>query len=223
MSHSPAQSRPRFSALEKQIQEQALYYETLGRFIEAFSAVETAMALTLWKYARTSKSVSRAVFSGVRAKEAGDYIKRILEARGATKAQVARFKHLTDQLGELTSARNDIVHFGAQSISNGRAFVTNALKSHLKERTTNFQISPRILTQMTNDLVKITLHLEYEHLDRQQTGRNALASALLAHTLQAPWQYKLVRQRGVPKPDRGLLDLARRRKRHPNRPQSFPA
>ena len=166
------------------------YYEALGRFLAAFSQMETAMTLHLWHTAGVSKEIGRSVFSGVRAKEAGDFCRRIMEALGSKKEDQEAFKYLTDQLGDLNAARNDLVHYGAQAIGSENAYVTNALKAHLEQRVINFPVSAAILEQMRKDALKITLHLHYEWSDGREWPKSVLAQAALDRALQSPWQYK---------------------------------
>jgi hypothetical protein len=185
--------------LAERIERRQKHYEAFGQFIEAFAIVETAMALTLWKYAGVSHRVARAVFSGVRAKEAGDFIKRILEARKAPQAKRNRLKYILDQLGEINSARNDIVHYGIQSVWEGNAVVTNALKAATKSKVTHFSASAEILDNMTADLRKITMHLNYEWLEKPRPAQDSLRMGLDNRVLQAPWKYRPQRQAGMPK------------------------
>src|SRR5437870_235541 len=91
--------------MNEQLKREKEYYEALGRFMDAYAQMETAIAQTFWQIAGVSKEVARSVFSGVRAKEAGDQSRRILEATNANPKDLTDLKYLTDQLGVLNSAR----------------------------------------------------------------------------------------------------------------------
>jgi len=175
--------------MNKMLEKEAAYYEALGRFIGAFAEMETAMALTFWRFARSPTEIARAVFSGVRAKEAGDQCHRIMEAIGVPAPDIAAFKVLTDQMGALNKARNDIVHYGAAAIGSESAYVTNALKAHVEKKVNEFPVSPEILAKMQHDAVKITCHLEYEYLGRDWP-KSPLGQMTLQRVLQSPWLYK---------------------------------
>lgn len=189
MARVPKKTDVLYPNMNAMLKNEANYFEALGRFVDAFAEMETAMALTFWKFADVPRDIARAVFSGVRAKEAADQCRRIMEATGSTKKDFEDFKYLTDRLGLLNSARNDIIHYGAFSIGSDGAYVTNAIKAHVEKKVTEFPVSPKILDQMRADAVKITFHLEYEYLGRAWP-RSALARAALERALQSPWQYK---------------------------------
>jgi hypothetical protein len=91
------------------------------------------------------------------------------------------------QVGDINSARNFILHYGAESVAEGNAIVSNVLKA--KGEPTFFPISPTILDQMTSDIGKIIIHLNYRHL-RQLIPGEFLVKGALYEVLRAPWQYK---------------------------------
>src|SRR5579862_9713778 len=64
------------------------YWEALGRFIDLFAGTEAIMQLVLWRYANVPTDTARAIFSGVRLKEAIGYIKRIIEVSDPDKEKV---------------------------------------------------------------------------------------------------------------------------------------
>src|SRR5678816_4071868 len=87
------------------------YYTALGKFIQCFAEVEMWMQLLLYAASGVpSKEVGKAVFFGVRAKEAAASVRRVYEAKG-----LSIFPLLSDtfsQLNIINDKRNDIVHFG---------------------------------------------------------------------------------------------------------------
>ena len=62
----------------------APYYEALGRFVDMFAHVESAMAFTLWHYAKTPRNIARAVFSGIGVVAAIDHITRLTAVTGVS-------------------------------------------------------------------------------------------------------------------------------------------
>jgi hypothetical protein len=55
---------------KKRLQE---YYSSLGRFIDMFAQVETALTFTLWHYAKTPPDIAKIIFSGDRVDNSSQY------------------------------------------------------------------------------------------------------------------------------------------------------
>jgi hypothetical protein len=163
------------------------YYEALGRFVDLFSRLEAAVTFTLWHYAKTSPDIAKIIFAGAKIEVGSAYIKQLAKATAATQELQDDLEYVLQQVGDINSARNFILHYGAESVAEGNAFVTNALKA--KGEPTSFPISPTILDQMSSDLRKISLHLNYRHLGRLPL-RSAEVSDSLNEAFRAPWQYK---------------------------------
>jgi hypothetical protein len=163
------------------------YYEALGRFVDIFARVETAVTLTLWRYAKTSPEIAKIIFAGAKIELGSTYIKQLAEATGAPPEARDDLTNVLQQLGIINSVRNAVLHYGATSVAEGRAIVSNVLKA--KGEPTVFPISPTALDEMTTDLRIIALHLNYRHLGRP-LPRGSLGTETLDKALSAPWQYK---------------------------------
>jgi hypothetical protein len=163
------------------------YYEALGRFVDMFARVETAIALTLWMYAKTKPQIAKIIFAGARIDTSSTYIKQLAEATSAPQELRDDLVDVLQQVGIINHVRNYVLHYGATSVAEGNAIVSDVLKA--KGQPTEFPISPTALDNMTTDLRKITFHLNYRHLGRPvprgELGRDALGNVLLS-----PWQYK---------------------------------
>jgi hypothetical protein len=189
------------------------YYESLGRFVQMFSEVETAVSHTLWHYAKTKPEIAKVIFSGAKIEAGSSYIKQLAEATSAPESAKEGLGYVLQQLGIVNTVRNYVVHYGATSIAEGPAVVSNALKA--KGEPTVFPISPALLDQMTADLRKITFHLNYRHLGRPRP-KSAEVQNTLDGVLNSPWQYK----HPAPQPTRSKTALARQlRKRGPKPPR----
>jgi hypothetical protein len=162
------------------------YYEALGRFVDMFARVETAITLTLWHYAKTEPNIAKVIFAGAKVEVGSTYIKQLAEAINAPTEARDDLTDVLQQLGIINSARNFILHYGATSVAEGNAIVSNALKA--KGEPTAFPVSPTLLDQMTADLRKITSHLNYRHLKQSPTSDKDLND--LASVFYSPWQYK---------------------------------
>ncbi len=86
------------------------YYQALGKFVDHFAAVESALLWFLSRLASVDEPTSRAIFSGVRADQAISFIKRLHEARRQplNETLAKTFDHFT----QINRYRNDILHYG---------------------------------------------------------------------------------------------------------------
>jgi hypothetical protein len=196
------------------------YYAALGNFADTFSRVEAAIAYSLWHYAGTNRNIASAVFSGVRVKEAMSFIRRIAEVTNLRADLRADLENIFTQLGHITDARNDILHYGATNIAEhrgGRGSVTNALKALTEEKTKSFPISPNILNDMTADLQEIMFHLRTNHTGSPFSPRGALVLAMMDGVLHSPWRYKHPEPQKAQKAGAGKSRRSRKRDPKPLR------
>jgi hypothetical protein len=162
------------------------YRLALGEFVEVFARAEIFMHFVLRWYTKTPAVIARVVFSGTRTDVAIAHLRRLAEAEVVEPVKWAELKPVIDQLGDINSARNRILHYGAEAVAEGEGFVTNALMAHVANKATYFPISPEILRDMTADLRNILFHL-VRHM-----GRPALRGhhPEIDAALKAAWLYK---------------------------------
>jgi len=189
------------------------YYEALGCFVDIFAKIETGITLTLWKYARTSPTIAKVVFAGTKIELGSSFIKQLAKEASTTQEQRDDLDFVLQQLGIINGVRNNILHYGATSVAEGNAIVSNALKA--KGEANVFPISPTLLDQMTEDLRKITWHIAYRHLGRPMP-LGQLGRAFLQGVFLTPWQYKHPTE---PKSQRAKARKAQTRKRGPKPPR----
>jgi hypothetical protein len=165
----------------------APYYEALGRFVDMFAHVESAMAFTLWHYAKTPRNIARAVFSGVRVDAAIDLINRLIitAVTDVSEDLQKELNYVFPQLKIINTARNDIYHYGVSGIADGTLGVTTRLKALTEDRVRTFPVSSSILNDMSADLDKIILHLYTGHM-----GLHPLLPTARLAILQDPWRHK---------------------------------
>jgi len=168
-------------------ENESSYYESLGRFVQMFADAEAVVAQTLWAYAGTKPEVSKIIFAGTQTDHGATYIKAIAKAINASADHQADLEDVFQQFGVIRGVRNDILHYGASGIAEGRATVSNAWKA--KAEPTVFPISALALSDMTEDCRKITLRLAYGHLGRPRPKGQATL-LMLVNILQSPWRYK---------------------------------
>lgn len=162
------------------------YWKALGRFVSTFSLVENRMQITLWRIAGIKPPVAPAIFSGTRAKAAGEFLRRIGEAQKWPKKDMVFLNHIIAQLGELTRVRNDILHYGAKSEGEGKWTVSTALVAHVESQIRITKVSTEILDQMSADLLTIADSLARFRFPRGLFGLG------VEEPLPA-WRYKSVR------------------------------
>jgi len=163
------------------------YWLALGEFAHIFSRVEMFMHFVLRWHTKTSVDIARAVFSGVRIDAASQFLGRLATNGNITPEEWAELKPVLDQLGLIGKRRNNIFHYGAEAIAEGRGFVTNALMAITEDRIQSFPISPEVLRDMTIDLRKILVHLRIRHVGRPAPrGDHPAIDAIL----RAAWRYK---------------------------------
>lgn len=188
------------------------YYEALGRFIDMFARVETAVTLTLWHYARTIPEIAKVIFAGAKIEISSKYIKQLSLATNAADAIKLDLENVLQQLGIINGVRNAILHYGAESVAEGQAIVSNALRA--KGEPNVFPISPTALEEMTADLRKIAAHLEYRHLARSKPT-DVSGNQPIDEVLRSPWRYKYPEQ---PKKRATTEEDQRPKKRDPKPP-----
>jgi len=196
---------------------EAEYYEALGRFVQMFAEVEKVLAQTLWFYAKSRPEVAKIIFAGTQSEMAATYIKALAKATNASDAAKADLENVLHQFGIIRSARNDILHYGATLIAEGRGVVSNAWKA--KAQPNEFLISAEALVHMESDLRKIIAHFGYRHLGRPWPVA-AWNVQWLETTLRAPWQYK---HRAPPRSQTNTAVSPRVRRRGLRRPPPPPA
>lgn len=163
------------------------YYSALGRFIDMFAQVETAVTFTLWHYAKTPPDIGKIVFASAKIEVSSTFIKQLAAATGTPKELLDDLEYILQQLAIINGNRNHIVHYGASAIAEGQGFVTNAFKA--KGEPVTFPISPIALEEMTHDLRKISFHLRYRHYSGAHV-RNGPGQEILQEVLRVPWRYK---------------------------------
>jgi hypothetical protein len=172
------------------------YYTALGRFIDMFAVAEAATQYALRYYAKTRTRVAVVIFSGVRVDVATNHIENLIKSARLAPDKKAELGDILQHLRDINNARNNILHYGARAIAEGRGFVTNAL-TRSSERAVRFQISPEILENMTTDLRKIITYLHLRHMGRPPPHEST--QKMLLSALPATWLYKHQPQSERPK------------------------
>jgi len=161
------------------------YWQALGQFVSAFSAVEAAVQIALRHFAHVRDPIGAALFSGTRTEAAARYIRRIAEAEKWRDRRKNEIENVFGQLSLINQLRNDLLHYGARFEGANKFSVSTAAVAHTENRVRKTTISVAILEAMAADLEKIEIHLLVLSRKRGERVHPALRA-----TLHASWQYK---------------------------------
>lgn len=170
-----------------------LYKEAIGDFLQTYARVESTAFELLQHYAGVSNQVARALFSGTRMKGALEYVKRIAEFTGKSGEIQEELRVISQQIGEITKARDLLVHYGTGFTSSGQGIISNmrvAGERTLQERP----MSREILYDMKRDLEKLILHMAV--LIAPHPPEHIAPNTPFGSVLHAPWRYKFVQPAG---------------------------
>jgi hypothetical protein len=164
------------------------YWRALGKFVDEFAAIETAIHILLMQRTNTPLDIARAVFSGVRIQEAMKLIGRVSEVRPLDAKTKADQKYVFAQLNVITDFRNAILHYGARTITPSEFEVTNWLMALNESRQVKIRVSAKTLLQLVHDLRKIEVHLMARHMLREPDLMLPFTRSEL-NLLNASWRY----------------------------------
>lgn len=167
------------------------YYEALGQFVTWYAEAEAVTQQALSHYAETRPAITRSLFSGTRVSAAASFIRRICEATRVDISVRDELKDIFAQMAAITTMRDNVLHYGARSVAEGKGVVTNALRAHIPDRVQTFPISPDILDNMTADLRRVIFDLLSRHVGRPGP-LGAPNLSLLDGGQHGPWRYKPV-------------------------------
>jgi hypothetical protein len=179
------------------------YLLALGTFIAQFAAVEVVLNSAVWHLAelRSKPQIASAIFEGaLRSDRARQILTRLVEAKKLKGPDFTELTIILNHLGEISRARNDIVHLGAGG-SSGRLTVTNKPYAHTRTRIRTMTVGPRILQTMIDDLSDIFIRLTIIADDiLPGYTRREMRRDFPPLTAPATWRYKPRVQ--VPRPSK---------------------
>ena len=186
------------------------YYDALGRFVTAFSQVETTLLRALWTLARLQAPYAQAVLSGVRIEGAMGLINRIADAEKWAPEKRQDWQKIFAHIGLINKLRNDILHYGTTVFGSVRV-VSNEAVAHTPERVREIHIAPKILDKATEDLWDIFMFLMV--LGGAEIYGRKPATILRDLRRRKTWRYKQPPQASWAR----TLDKALQRQRRPRR------
>jgi hypothetical protein len=167
------------------------YFEALGRFVNEFAGVESALLFALKTYAKVSWPVARAIFSGTRVDTAMDFIKRICEAFDPGQERREELDNVFKQLRTINEIRNSLLHYGSATLSDRGRITSNVRIAHVPTRIREHPVPLDIINAMTTDLQKISYHLTLQCLRPDASFAERAAEI---PEIAGAWRYKPARQ-----------------------------
>lgn len=163
------------------------YWLALGKFIHCFSMLEVALQYALWNKSGVDAPTAQALFSGVRAREALNMLKRLHEAED--NALAPELQRVAERFGVVMTVRNDIVHHGI-SIDDGQTVISST-ERNLPGHGRQLPISPTVLDDLTTDVRTMTACINLFNARFSDLRPVELREALWSNSAQLPWRYKL--------------------------------
>ncbi len=160
------------------------YQQCLGMFIEEYAHAEALVFLYLIHTINLSVPMGRALFSGVRVKEALGLIGRVWEIEPPSPSIKEDLDEVFQHLSIITGVRNSIMHYSYMSDEQVRT-TSDVTRAHTVERIRQIPVPHEALFHMGRDLLKIGMHmmaaisLPDSSFDERAVGRDLLHRAWL--------------------------------------------
>lgn len=161
----------------------------LAVFVLEFAEIEHHILRTLVRFSEVDDDTARALFSGVRADAAMDYVKRLLEVSGESEENKERYQRAFAQFKAITEVRNLILHYGLER--SGESTVTTNKRIALSEsRLRSVPVSSEMLENLVKDLSRIDEMLIFcaQMKGHQENERRPDLDDWVA-SFRAPWLY----------------------------------
>jgi len=170
-----------------ELQNIEAYWTALGRFASQFSQLERQLQLYLMIEAGVDFKLAPAIFSGVKIDAAKSYIKRLRELKG--RAEDEFLNRLFAQISIVTTARNDILHYGTSlDAKTGEGTVSAAIMA-MPGRQIQFPVSRAILDDLCADLNAIGSGLIDFMMESLPEKPPAEFMGVFRKAAQNPWRY----------------------------------
>lgn len=163
------------------------YHLALGSFVNQYSILESILNTILVSLSGVTQEIGKAIYSGTRIGAARDFINRILESTNQMELK-ERMKPYFDRVGLITSARDEILHYGASYKHDlGKIILTNSRSAHVERRLRIFTVEPDMLRDLESDTKTAYSGLLLEWL---RDTDNAELFEILRQQMTQPWRYK---------------------------------
>jgi hypothetical protein len=157
------------------------YWFHLGRFVHSFAAAEAELLFLLRDISALTKERAGVMFSGTRSEEARNLINRFLEVTKQAEKKT-RLHRPFSQFGVIGTIRNNLVHWGAESMFSNTFVVSNASRHPIKPVFYTVSISDFINMCRDLSLIQSMFSAERKGSTWNDEHRDGLATI--------PWRYK---------------------------------
>ncbi len=167
------------------------FWLALGKFAYRYAEVESVTHEVLRIVSGTSVISAQALFSGTRIRSAMDHIKRIHE--GKKEPLDPLLERAFSRLGEITTIRDRILHYGFEVKSKRRALVTDRFRV-LRHRVRSFPITVADLDALEADVNIIHACLTAYWIQKRWPSFDPERLQKTQQHALMPWNYKLLSQ-----------------------------
>jgi uncharacterized glyoxalase superfamily protein PhnB len=166
------------------------YWRALGKFAHRYAEVEFALNHVLRIAAGVSVKNAQALFSGVRAREAMTFIRRIYESRGEPlDPWLAR---AFPRLADITTVRDKILHQGFRF--KGQRVFASDLHRNMPEKASSLLVSVDDLDALEVDINIIHACLNVYWIEQRWPSKDGLELEETTRHASEPWRYKIPQQ-----------------------------
>ncbi len=171
------------------------FFAAYGRFMAVWADTELEVYKALVHYAGVTEGVGRAIFSGVRARQAMTFIEIISQNESTPSDRRGDLDYVFQQLKIINGVRDLLAHhlsdlsYGIDpSRPSGRAF-TNSAKANRYSKIQVWYVETETLNEMTDDLYLAINHLGQHYGRAQENGFHPWREDP-ANDVPTPWLYK---------------------------------
>jgi len=173
------------------------YYLALGKFLSKHAEVEAMLNGLVRSYYKIEWETANLALQMLRVDSALQHLQRLIEAKKIPDEDAREIEHLRNQMGQISRFRNDLVHWGIDSLYRPRrsakttaprskgvtVVVTNTPFAFRKPRS--HIVTPEVLLGACRDLSKIYRRIQM--LASPQQRQDILEK--YGDLLREPWQY----------------------------------
>ena len=117
----------------------------------------TLLSGTCW----TTKENAARIFSGTRVDVGLSFLTRVAKIPTIPEELKTELAYVRSQLSIINRSASYLLHYGAGAVDEDRFLMVNERAAYSPAARRSYELSPRTLRDMTEDLLKITGHLIY--------------------------------------------------------------
>jgi hypothetical protein len=138
--------------------EQAPFFTHYGHFLWQFSQVERLCHFVFHQQSGLENKVARALIGGEQLSKVTKLLNSLIKAKGE-KDRIVEMQYLIDQINVISQLRHDLVHRGADTMSDGTINVSNSWTAKSLESIEILRLNLEHIKGARGDLECIALRL----------------------------------------------------------------